>query len=524
MLLLGRCLIVTLLLLPRVALQAALRLPSVLSDHMVLQGNMEEVPIWGWAEPGEKLVVSFAGHRIETTTRSDGTWRVNLPRLVPQAAGEDLTITGTEQRVIRDVLVGEVWLCSGQSNMAMQMKGRHGQVDRADEEIAAAHHPTLRLFDFDEVYDIYRLAVPPDKAESDRPGRWIRCTPETAARFIALGYYVGRELQRAQPGAAVGLVNSSVGGTPIEAWTSLPAQQAVPALQALLSDWNRRLEGYDPAREQAAANLARETWTRERKAAAAAGQTPPKAPPAFKNLRVSTPAGLFHSLIAPLVPFRLRGVLWYQGERNAAGPYTELYGLQLETMVRDWRAHWGQELFFAWVQLPAFQRPQREPSEPKGWGVWVRDGQRRALRLPQTGMAITLDLGDATVGHPTNKADFGRRLALVLRHRVYEEPLAFWSGPVFRSAHAEGGRMVVSFDQADGLRARAGELTGFAVADERGAFRWAQAHIEGSRVVVSHPEIARPTAVRYGWAANPNGNLVNGGGLPASPFATDDGR
>ncbi|MBL9205438.1 MAG: hypothetical protein JNN01_10165 [Opitutaceae bacterium] len=503
---------------------AAVRLPGIISDHMVLQAEVEAVPLWGWADPGERVTVTFAGHRVETVTRTDGAWRVDLPRLSATAEGRDLIIAGKDQRLVRDVVVGEVWLCSGQSNMEMQMKGLHGQVDRADEEIAAAQFPALRLFDFDEAYDIYRLPVPPGTPQADRPGRWIRCTPETAARFIALGYYFGRELHQVLHGRAVGLVHSSVGGTPIEAWTSLEAQKAVTALQPLLADWTRRLDGYDPAREQSAAAVAREAWIRQRDAAKAAHQPPPKAPAAYKNLRVSTPAGLFNGMIAPLVPYRLKGVLWYQGERNAAGPFTSLYGLQLETLVKDWRSQWGDDLYFAWVQIPAFQREQREPSEPNGWGVWVRDGQRQALRLPRTGMAITLDLGGATAGHPTNKADFAHRLALVVRHEVYGEALPFWSGPVFRSARQEPGQMVLTFDHAEGLKSSQAELKGFAIADAQRKFVWARARIQGNEVIVSHPDLARPTAVRYGWAANPVATLVNGGGLPASPFATDDGR
>lgn len=228
-------------------------------------------------------------------------------------------------------------------------------------------------------------------------------------------------------------------------------------------------------------------------------------------------------MIAPLVPYTIRGVLWYQGERNAAGPFTQLYGLQLETMIADWRRLWGEELYFDYVQIANFQREQQQPSEPNGWGVSVREGQwRTALHVPRTGMAITIDLGGVNAGHPTNKAECGRRLALLALHDVYNRPIAIWSGPLFRQARREDGRMILSFDHATGLKAKSGELRGFAIAGADRKFVWADAKVEGSTVVVSNPAIKEPAGVRYGWAANPTCNLVNAAGLPASPFRTDN--
>ena len=502
---------------------ADVRLPAVISDHMVLQAGAP-APIWGWAAPGERVTVSFAGESISTQAAADGTWRVNLRRLVAKPSAEVLTVAAKNTLTVQDVLVGEVWLCSGQSNMEMQLKGLHGQVDNADREIAAANHPSIRMFQHDEVYDIYKLAVPPSIAQSDRPGKWMVCTPQTAARFIALGYFFAREIQQELGGIAVGLLHSSVGGTPIEAWTSLSAQQSVPALEPVLADWKKRLAGYDPAAELAKYQDARATWEKARAGAKSAGQPAPKAPAAYKNWAVSEPAGLFNGMIQPLVPYGVRGVLWYQGERNAAGPLTGYYGLQLKTLVADWRARWGNELYFAWVQIPNFQKLQKAPSEPNGWGVWVRDGQRQALSVPRTGMAITIDLASETAGHPTNKADYAHRLALLALHDVYAKPLPIWSGPLYRSVERAGDRMVVSFDHAKGLKAKAGELGGFAIAGADKKFIWASAKIEQDRVVVSSDAIKEPVAVRYAWASNPVGNLVNAAGLPAPPFATDDGK
>jgi sialate O-acetylesterase len=512
--------------------RADVRLPAVISDHMVLQAATP-APIWGWAAPGERVVVAFAGQSFATVAATDGTWRVRLPPLAVSRSPQTLTVSGNNSLVVHDVLVGEAWLCSGQSNMEMQLKGLHGQVDRADAEIAAADYPLIRMFEFETVYDIYQLPVPPREPQAERAGKWTVCSPQTAARFIALGYFFAREIHEKLGRTPIGLVHSSVGGTPIEAWTSRPAQQSVPELQPVLMDWARRLADYDPAAELRSANAAKARWVVARDLAKTAGQPPPKAPAPFKNLRVSEPAGLFNGLIAPLVPFALRGVLWYQGERNAAGPLTALYGRQLRVLIADWRARWGDDLYFAWVQLPAFQKPQRAPSEPNGWGVWVRDGQRQTLAVPRTGMAVTIDLGGESAGHPTNKADFAHRLALLALHDVYGQKIAVWSGPIFKSLQRAGRELVISFDHETGLKARAdptgvpnapAELKGFALAGADGKFVWAHAKIAGERVVVSSAQVPEPVAVRYAWAANPLGNLVNAAGLPASPFATDDGK
>lgn len=511
------------------SVRAEVRLPAVISDHMVLQAAVA-VPVWGWAAPGERVTISFAGQSVPTTATADGTWQVRLAPLTVSRTPQVLTITGKNERVVRDVLVGEAWLCSGQSNMEMQLKGLHGQVDHADQEIAAAQFPLIRMFQFDEVYDIYQLAVPPHEPQAERAGKWIVCSPQTAAHFIALGYFFAREISQQLDGTPVGLVHSSVGGTPIEAWTSAAAQQAVPALQPVLADWKNRLAGYDPARDQHGANEAKASWIVRRDAAKAGGQPAPKAPAPFKNLLVSEPAGLFNGLIAPLVPYAVRGVLWYQGERNAAGPLTAYYGLQLKTLVADWRAQWGSNLYFAWVQLPAYLKAQSAPSEPNGWGVWVRDGQRQALTVPGTAMAVTIDLGGVAAGHPTNKADFAHRLALLALHDVYAKPLPVWSGPLFRSVQRDGSNLVITFDHATGLKARpeatgkAGELNGFAIAGPDRKFVWASARIDHDRVIVSSAAVPEPVAVRYAWASNPIGNLVNAGDLPASPFASDDGK
>lgn len=505
------------LLLSATAAFAELRLPSVISDHMVLQAG-KPTALWGWAGQGDDIKVEFAGQQKMTKADEKGRWKLTLDPLAASGESSELRIN---DQTIRDVLIGEVWLASGQSNMAMQINGKlHGKVDNADEVVAAAKHPEIRVFVHDAPLAIYELPVPEDEPAQDRPGKWRVCSPETVADFSAMGYFVARDLltELKQP---VGIITSAVGGTPIEAWTSLSAQQAVPGFKPLLDDWTKRLDGFVPEEQQKKFLDARAAWLKTRSAALKAKQPVPKAPAPFKNLQVMKPGGLFASMIAPLVPNTMRGVLWYQGERNANGPFTGLYGLQLQTMIADWRAHWGDEFHFAYVQLPTVKGVQKQPSEPTGWGVAVREGQRRTLNLPHTSMAITMDLRGEVSGHPTNKIDYAQRLARVILHDVYQKAIPLPTGPLFRSASFEKNKAVLTFDYADGLKANGEKLEGFALAGADGKFFWAAAKVQDGKVIVATSKVPEPKAVRYAWAANPKGNLVNAADLPASPFTTE---
>jgi sialate O-acetylesterase len=505
---------------------AKLRLPAVFSDHMVVQAG-KPVAIWGWADAGEAVTVSFVGQSKTTKAGADGKWGVRLDAMQASSEPREMIVaSGNPQSAIgnlklNDVLVGEVWLASGQSNMEMAIQGKmHGSVDRADEEIAAAQFPQIRMFVHATPFAIYELPVPPSEPLTDRPGKWTVCSPETVADFSAMGYFFARDLHK-QLGAPVGILSAAVGGTPIEAWTSLAAQSD-PVLKPMLDDWQKRTANFDPEREQAAYLEKKMAWLKQRADATKKGEPAPKAPLPFKNQRVMTPGALFNGVIAPLVPYTMRGCIWYQGERNANGPFTGLYGAQLKTLIADWRARWGDEFYFAWVQLPGFGKAQALPSEPKGWGVAVRDEMRKTLAVPHTGMAITMDIGDPAQGHGTNKREFAARLSPVVLHDVYAKPVAEWSGPLFRSAQRDGEKMVLTFDHANGLKAAAGELKGFAIAGSDKKFVWAEAKIADGKVVVRSEAVKEPAAVRYGWAANPACNLVNAAGLPASPFRTDD--
>ena len=502
-------------------LRADVRLPAVLSDHMVLQADAA-VAVWGWAQPGEELTVSLPGQSHTAKAGEDGKWTLKLDPMKASATPVAMTVAGRNTLTVNDVLVGEVWLASGQSNMEMQIKGKmHGAVDHADEEVAAANHPEIRMFMHEAPFAIYGTEVPPGEPMADRPGHWHVCSPETVADFSALGYFFARNL-RQELGSPMGILSAAVGGTPIEAWTSLAAQQSDPGLKPVLDDWQKRLAGFEPGREQAEYLKKKEAWVMQRAEAAKKGEAAPKAPLPFKNLAVMNPGVLFNGVIAPLIPYTIRGCIWYQGERNAQGPLTGYYGSQLRTLIADWRTRWGSDFYFAWTQLPRFQKEQQLPSEPNGWGVVVRDEMRKTLAVPRTGMAITIDYGGEKEGRPTNKLEFAARLSPVVLHDVYARPIPVWSGPLFREAHRDGGTMVLTFDHAKGLKSADGELQGFAIAGADKKFVWAKARIEEGKVAVSSDAVPGPVAVRYAWAANPKCNLVNEAGLPASPFRTDD--
>ncbi|WP_395744346.1 sialate O-acetylesterase [Prosthecobacter sp.] len=497
---------------------AEVRLPAVISDHMVLQAG-KPATLWGWTASGEEISITFAGQKKSAKADGKGRWQVRLDPLAPSASGGEIHVN---DKVIKDVLVGEVWLASGQSNMEMRIKDKmHGLVDNADAEIAAAKHPEIRVFVHDEPYEIYQLPVPADEPVQDRPGSWRVCSPETVGDFSAMGYFFARDLL-AEIKQPVGIITSAVGGTPIEAWTSASAQQTVTELKPPLEDWQQRLTGFDPETAQKKFLEDKAAWLKVRAAALKAKQPAPKAPLPFKNIGVMKPGGLFNGMIAPLVPFTIRGVIWYQGERNAAGPFSPLYGTQLRTLITDWRARWNDDFHFAYVQLPAVKGVQKLPSEPKGWGVAVRDQQRRTLSVPHTSMAITMDLHGELNGHPTNKSEYATRLSTIVLHDVYQKANPLPTGPLLKSATAEKGKMLLTFDYADGLKPSAGELEGFAIAGADGKFAWASAKVEAGKVIVWNDKITDPKAVHYSFAGMPKGNLVNGAGLPASPFRTDD--
>lgn len=482
---------------------AAVRLPAIFSEHMVLQRGIR-VPVWGWADPGEQVTVTIARQTGKAQAGADGKWMVHL---APLKTGGPLrlVIQGKNTLAVEDVLVGEVWLCSGQSNMVMKVSA----AQNFEAERQAANTPEIRTFVVQPSYA--------EEPQSELKGRWIVATPESVGEFSAAAYFFGRELHRSLH-VPVGLVNSSVGGTAIEAWISAGAQRTSPDLKPELKLLDQANAEFDRAAAAAQYQAALAKW----KAAAAAGQSRKRAPrraplnPVELHDRQNGVAVLFNGMIAPLIPFALRGAIWYQGEANTRPERASYYQYQLPLLVKDWRARWGQGSFpFAWVQLPNFNGPGRN------WPV-VREGMLKTLAVPRTGMAVTIDIGEAGNIHPKNKQEAGRRLAMWALGDVYGHKGAV-SGPLFAGQKIKSGQIVISFAHAGGgLVAKNGALEGFLIAGSDKRWVPAVAKIAGSTVVISSPEVKQPVAVRYAWANNPRCNLYNGAGLPASPFRTDN--
>jgi sialate O-acetylesterase len=480
------------------ALHAAVKLPSFFSDHMVLQRGMP-VRIWGWADANEMVRVEFEGQTVTVKTGDNRKWVAWLRPLV--AAGPlDLTVAGTQTVVIHDVLVGEVWLASGQSNMEFVTNN----VDHRDEELAHADYPMIRLFKV-----THSVA---DAPADDVTGSWQLCSAQTVKNFSAVAYFFGSHLQ-ADFNLPVGLIESDWGGTPAQSWISRQALESDPSLQYVLNEWDKVLSNYPAEKERYDRQL--ETWNQAVEAAKAQGKTPPNRPgappgPGHQN----TPGGLYNGMIAPLAGYGLRGAIWYQGESNASEQHAWLYRRLFAAMIEDWRNRWSQDdLPFYFVQLANYKS--------NVWWPVLRESQTDTLRLANTAMAVTIDIGNPTNIHPTNKQDVGLRLALAARALAYREPIEY-SGPVFRAAAPEGASMRVYFTHADGIEARGGgAITGFEVAGADGKYFEAQARVEGATVVVSIPQVPVPVTVRYAWADNPACNLINGTKLPAGPFRSE---
>ncbi len=488
------------------ALVAEVKLAAVFSDHMVLQRD-KPVPVWGWAESGAKVTVSFADQTKSATADDTGRWMLKLDPLKANAMPSTLRVGSNRQdRLVKvnDVLVGEVWLGSGQSNMAMT-------VSRAlnfDSEKANADLPLIRMF--------RESSGGSDEPQTDAKGSWAVCSPDTVGSYSATLYFFGRELHQ-KLDVPVGLINSSVGGTPIESWVAADAQAATPELRESHQATVDAYEAFDVAKAKAQYEKALAQWKTQAAKAKAEGKRAPRRPVSQleRRQRRSGPGGLFNGKIAPLIPYAIRGAVWYQGEANSHPGKGHLYQYQLPLLVEDWRERWGEDFPFAWVQLPNFERAG------EGW-MLVREGMLKTLKLPKTGMAITVDIGEAKDIHPRNKQDVGRRLAFWALGDVYDLDVVT-SGPIPVKHAVKGSQVTVTFDHTgDGLVAEGGQLKGFVIAGADDEWKPANAKIKGDTVVVSHPEITSPVAVRYAWKANPDGNLANTAGLPASPFRTDD--
>lgn len=478
------------------------KLDTLFSDHMVIQRE-QPVPVWGWAKPGVQVTVNFAGQKKTAQADAKGKWLVRLDPLPASAEGRELIVQstdGTGNSKISNVVVGDVWLCSGQSNMHFAMKS----VENATQEIAAADHPNMRFFTVEHQFG--------QKPSDSASGAWKPISPQTAGTCSAVAYYFGRALEQ-ELGVPVGLLVSSVGGTRIETWMRSETLAATGEAGPLVETWKgvsadefnnieTAYRAYQHQRDQVHPQAV--------KAAKAQGAPVPPEPQMPKLRCHDCPSALHNGMIAPLQPFAIRGAIWYQGESNSGQPAA--YEKLLPAMIADWRRVWRDELPFLFVQLaphrsthPAFREAQQR--------IWNK--------TPRTAMVVTTDVGDAQNIHPTRKRPVGERLALAARALSYGEQVEY-SGPVFDSMAIESNRAILSFTHlGNGLVPQGGPLAGFTIAGADGKFIPAHATIEGATIVVTSDRVTKPEAVRYGWDFAPNGNLFNREGLPAAPFRTD---
>jgi sialate O-acetylesterase len=413
-----------------------------------------------------------------------------------------LRVAGSNTVTLRDILFGEVWVASGQSNMEWSVS----RSNNPEQEIAKSDFPSIRFFQVKNTVA--------DAPVDDVTGSWESCNPERTGAFSGVAYFFARDLHQRMR-VPVGILQSDWGGTPAQAWTSKAALEADPRLHRYAENWSKLLANHPEAQARYEEQLAK--WKQAAEEAKAAGRTPAAQPrPPMGPGSPHTPSGLYNAMIAPLAPFTIRGVIWYQGESNAGRVDNELYRLLFPAMIQDWRNAWNQGAFpFLFVQLANFAPPAA--------GTWpvLRESQLATLELRNTGMAVATDVGDSNDIHPKDKQTVGTRLALAARAIAYGEKITY-SGPVYRQAATERGEMRLWFDHTgSGLRARGDKLTGFEIAGADRRFVPAEARIDGATVIVSSPQVQSPAAVRYAWANDPVANLINAEGLPATPFRTD---
>lgn len=491
--------------------RAEVKLPAIFTDHAVLQRDMP-VPVWGWADPGESVTVTIAGQTHKTKADNKGKWRVTLE---PLSLGKPLTLVaeGKNRLERKDILAGEVWLCSGQSNMEFALIS----ANNGDLEVAAADHPNIRLV---------RVKEPGSQTPvEDFKGEWKVCSPKTVAGFSAVGYFFGHELNE-QLNVPIGLIDDSWGGSSCEAWIRRDRMEGKPLYTELLKKWDNMVKDFDDAKWKSEWNA----WRKKADAARAAGKkVPPNRPlaekPAAGNHR---PANLYHGRVEPVLPYAIRGVIWYQGESNAGRAYQ--YRDMFPLMIQSWREDWKQGDFpFYWVQLADFMDEKPQPTD-SAWAE-LREAQTLVLdKLPHTGQAVIIDLGEAADIHPKKKLDVGRRLARLALANEYGKSILSKS-PRYDSMEKQGNTIVVKFkDVGGGLHpVDSKDVLGFAIAGADKKFVWAKAVIanpqngaKADTVAISSKEVPDPVAVRYAWADNPVCNLYNDALLPVTPFRTDD--
>lgn len=489
---------------------ADVRLPKVIGSHMVLQRDVS-VPIWGWADQGEEVTVVLGNAKVSAKPGSDGKWMVKLPAM--SAGGpHTMTVKGRNAIELTDILIGEVWICSGQSNMEMGMNG----IQDADKEVAAAQYPNIRLY---HVFP-WKTATEP---QDDFDANWQVCSPDAVKKggfwtsgFPATAYFFGRQIHK-ELDVPVGLIATCWGGTRIEPWTPRAGFESVPSLNDVVKVIDKATPKFNAAVRTAVEDT--EKWLPTAKKAIEEGMRVPPPPEWPKHLfeKNDQPTSIYNAMVHPLVPFAIRGAIWYQGESNH--PDGMAYFEKMKALINGWRRIWGQGEFpFYYVQIAPFDALYPDDTLPRLW-----EAQSAALSIPNTGMAVTVDIADLKDIHPKNKQDVGKRLALWALARTYSKTGFEYSGPLYKSMAVEDGKIRLQFDHVGaGLVSRDGKpLSWFDIAGEDRKFVKADAAIDGETVVVSSSEVAKPVAVRLGWSRKAEPNLSNKDGLPASPFRTD---
>ena len=447
-------------------------LPPFFTSNMVLQQGIQ-IPVWGWASKGEKVTVTLEKNTVSVKSDKNGKWRVNLPKM-NYGGPYKMTIKGKNFLTIENIMIGEVWVCSGQSNMEFRVSG----TKNAATEIAAANYPDIRLF-------TVKKRVSKEPQENLEEGEWRVCTPQSVPNFSAVGYFFGRNLYEHLK-VPIGLIHTSWGGTVAETWTSKETIAQDPDFSEML----KKLQNVDMKTSKVGPN--------------------------------DYPTLLYNGMLNPLVPYGIKGAIWYQGESNASR--AQQYKRVFPNMIKDWRTKWNQGNFpFLFVQLANFMKPVTEPDE-SAWAE-LREAQTQTLQIENTGMATIIDAGDANNIHPTDKQVVGYRLSLAARKVAYGETLTY-TGPTYKSMKIDQNKIYITFDNIGGglkVNNKYGYINGFSIASADGNFKWAKAIvINQNTVLVINETIQNPAAVRYGWANNPDDlNLYNAEGLPANPFRTD---
>jgi sialate O-acetylesterase len=496
---------------------AEIKLPAIISDNMVLQAD-SNVPVWGNAEPQSKIIIvcSWSDAKVAADSDKLGKWMVKIK--TPKS-GSNCTITitcGQESKTINNILIGEVWLCSGQSNMWWPVK----QAKDANYEIAAANYPDIRLF-------AVSMAAS-DKLLDDCKGQWVLCNSQTVADFSAVGYFFGRELYK-KLNTPIGLINAAYGGTPAQAWIRREIITKDEKLK-ICFEKDTEIEA-NKAKYQQRYDQALDKWKKDAESAKAAGKTSPKKPAMPRELfKKNKSSVLYNAMIHPLIPYAIKGVIWYQGESNASE--SELYRKLFPALITNWRQDWGQGDFpFYYVQLASYGKYMKKTSSgqpdlavpPDSNWPRLREAQSMTLSLPNTGMAVAMDIGEVDNIHPKNKQDVGKRLALWAFAKDYGFKDIIYSGPLYKNIKIENDKARIYFNcTGSGLMTKGDSIKGFAIAGADKKFVWAIAKIDGDMVLVWSEQVKNPATVRYGWSDWSNGNLYNKEELPALPFRTDD--